>query len=108
MAAFNCCKLKLYLTFSKVSSTIRRIVNNFLDNNSNMRDASERTEKFSKRYLVLVSNVDEYVNGKVPSKTKIFFVSFARLIIIINLLRFMIPLLFNKDKVKIIIMDFTI
>ena len=95
-------KLMLNIVFNLIK--LKVVI--FIENNFNLREGIERVEKFSTNYLVFISNIDEYICGH-RSKTRIFWATAARILILINAIRCLVPGFINNDMTRILLMDFT-
>ena len=77
----------------------------FIVKNSDESIAINKIEKFCKRYLILSSNsFEDYINGK-QTKVRIFWAIFARIVLALFMIKFLLVVISKNKIIKIITSD---
>ena len=92
---------------ANLKNRFKNVCNNYIEDNTDIRTAIERVERFANKYFIFISeNTEEYVAGHHDRK-RLNKVLIARVALILHTLRFVIALLTKSDSVRIAMMDNT-
>ena len=87
-------------------NTKKRIIKHYFTD-CNIREVIERTEEFAKNKLVLIYDIDEYVQEKKNVKRE-FWVTLAKLMIYIHVYKVFFMGFFDDIRIRLLIMDYTL